>query len=115
MQRHEAIDGLASRGPVIPVLQFDSADEAVSVCRALVEGGMRTVEIVLRTPAALAAIEAVARLGEDLLIGAGTILTPMQMGEAKQAGALFAVSPGFSLALCEVADRQAMPYLPGVF
>jgi 2-dehydro-3-deoxyphosphogluconate aldolase / (4S)-4-hydroxy-2-oxoglutarate aldolase len=114
MQRYEAIDGIAARGPVIPVLQFDSAAQAVSVCRALLEGGLRTIEITLRTPAALAAIEAVARLGEELVVGAGTILTPLQLGEAKQAGARFAVSPGFSPALAEAADRQAVPFLPGV-
>jgi 2-dehydro-3-deoxyphosphogluconate aldolase / (4S)-4-hydroxy-2-oxoglutarate aldolase len=114
MQRHEAIDGLAARGPVIPVLQFDDAEQAVSVCRALAEGGIRTVEITLRTPAALAAIEAVARLGEDLFIGAGTILTPSQLGDVLQAGARFAVSPGFSLTMAAAADRLALPLLPGV-
>jgi 2-dehydro-3-deoxyphosphogluconate aldolase/(4S)-4-hydroxy-2-oxoglutarate aldolase len=114
MQRHEVFDGIAARGPVIPVVQFESPDEAVSVCRALVAGGIRTVEITLRTAAAFAAIEAVAALGEDLFIGAGTILSPSQMGDAAQAGARFAVSPGFSMKLVEAAERRGMPLLPGV-
>jgi 2-dehydro-3-deoxyphosphogluconate aldolase/(4S)-4-hydroxy-2-oxoglutarate aldolase len=114
MQRYEAIDGLAARGPVIPVVQFESADEAVSICRALVEGGIRAVEITLRTTAAFAAIEAVAGLGEDLSIGAGTVLSPSQIGDAAEAGARFAVSPGFSMKLVEAAEQRGMPLLPGV-
>jgi 2-dehydro-3-deoxyphosphogluconate aldolase/(4S)-4-hydroxy-2-oxoglutarate aldolase len=114
--RHdEAIDAIAAQGPVIPVLQFDSAAQAVSVCKALREGGLRTVEIMLRTPAAMAAIEAVARLGDDILVGAGTLMQPAQFGDVKQAGARFAVSPGFALDLVEAAERHSLPFLPGVF
>jgi 2-dehydro-3-deoxyphosphogluconate aldolase/(4S)-4-hydroxy-2-oxoglutarate aldolase len=114
VQHAQAIDALAARGPVLPVLQFEGVDEAVAVCRALRDGGMRAVEITLRTPSALSAIEAVARLGDDLLVGAGTLLHPAQMADVVQAGARFAVSPGFSLALAEAADRQGLPFLPGV-
>src|SRR5262245_10736730 len=114
MQRHEAIDGLAARGLVIPVVQFANAEEAVAVCRALVAGGIRTVEITLRPDAALGAIAAVAALGEDLFIGAGPALSPAQLGDAVQAGARFVVSPGFSMKLVEAAERRGTPLLPGV-
>jgi 2-dehydro-3-deoxyphosphogluconate aldolase/(4S)-4-hydroxy-2-oxoglutarate aldolase len=109
-----AIDALAARGPVLPVLQFDGVDEAVAVCRALRDGGMRAFEITLRTPSALSAIEAVARLGDDVLVGAGTLLHPAQFADVARAGARFAVSPGFSPALAEAADRAGLPFLPGV-
>jgi 2-dehydro-3-deoxyphosphogluconate aldolase/(4S)-4-hydroxy-2-oxoglutarate aldolase len=110
----EAIDALAARGPVIPVLQFEGVDEAVSVCRALRDGGMRAVEITLRTSVALSAIAAVARLGDDLLVGAGTVLNPSQLADVARAGARFAVSPGFSPVLAEAAQQQGIPFLPGV-
>src|SRR4051794_23929175 len=105
MNTADRLDAIARRGPVIPVLQFDSAEQAVSVCRALQEGGIRTVEITLRTPAALAAIEAVAAI-DDFVVGAGTLLSAEQFGEAAQAGAGFFVSPGFTPALVEAAQRH---------
>ena len=114
MRNNEAIDTLARLGPVIAVTQFDTVDEAVSVSRALWEGGVRAVEVTLRTPVALKAIEAVAGLFYDQWVGAGTVVRPGQFQEVAQAGARFAVSPGFTLSLAEAAQEQGLPYLPGV-
>lgn len=107
-------DDLGARWPVIPVVVADSTEEAVAVCRALRDGGIGVVEIVLRTPAALAAIEAVATRVEDVVVGAGTVVRPEQLAEVARAGARFAVSPGFTAALAEAATRLAIPFLPGV-
>jgi 2-dehydro-3-deoxyphosphogluconate aldolase/(4S)-4-hydroxy-2-oxoglutarate aldolase len=110
-----ALDAILGRGPVIAVVELERADDAVPVCSALQDGGVRTIEILLRTPAALAALEAAAPLASgDLVIGAGTVLDPAQMGEAVRAGARFAVSPGFLPALAEAARGHGVPFLPGV-
>jgi 2-dehydro-3-deoxyphosphogluconate aldolase/(4S)-4-hydroxy-2-oxoglutarate aldolase len=108
------LDAVAARGPVIPVLQFDGAEQAVAVCHALQEGGISVVEITLRTTAALSAIEAVADHCKDMMVGAGTILEPAQMAAARDAGATFAVSPGFTPALADAARRIDLAFLPGV-
>ena len=110
----ETIDAVAARGPVIPVLQFDGAEQAVAVCHALEEGGISVIEITLRTPAALASITAVADHCKGMLVGAGTILEPAQFAAARDAGARFAVSPGFTPALGEAAQKLGIPFLPGV-
>lgn len=106
------IDEVFARGPVIAVLQFENVEQAISVCRAAQDGGIRTIEVLLRTPAALAAIEAVAAL-DGLLVGAGTVVDPSQFGDAVSAGARFAVSPGFTPALADAAARHAIAWLPG--
>ena len=94
------IDSVVLAGPVIPVLQFQSVDEGVKVCRALYEGGIRTFEITMRTPVALDVISAVAKdLGSDAIVGAGTLTRPEHFAQAKEAGAVFAVSPGITAAL----------------
>lgn len=99
---------------VLPVLLFDSEQQAVAVCRALSAGGMTAVEITLRTPAALQAIRAVKQQCPELVVAAGTVLTVRDMEEVKRAGADFAVSPGATRLLCESARALAMDFLPGV-
>jgi 2-dehydro-3-deoxyphosphogluconate aldolase/(4S)-4-hydroxy-2-oxoglutarate aldolase len=100
-------------GPVIPVVQLDDAADAVPMARALLAGGIRTVEITLRTPAALAAIRAVASEVPEIMVGAGTLLRPDDLAAAVEAGAGFFVSPGLTPALLADARARGLAYLPG--
>ena len=98
--------------PVIPVLVIEDAAKARPLAEALVAGGLPALEITLRTPAALEAIREMSRVPGGV-VGAGTLLTPADVAAAKDAGALFGVSPGATdrlLAACEEAD---LPLLPG--
>ena len=88
------IGSILRRGPVLPVITIHDASKAVSLARALAAGGLTAIEITLRTPQALAAIEAVARDVPECLAGAGTVLTEEDLSAARNAGAAFAVSPG---------------------
>jgi 2-dehydro-3-deoxyphosphogluconate aldolase/(4S)-4-hydroxy-2-oxoglutarate aldolase len=101
-------------GPVIPVLAFDSAEEGEHVSRALHAGGVKVLEITLRTEAGLAAIERASQLGLDLVVGVGTITEPGQCKHAKKAGAQFGVSPGLTKAIHQAAQDVGLPLLPGV-
>ena len=107
------IASIFAAGPVIPVVQLDDERDAVPMARALLAGGIRTVEITLRTPAALAAIRAVAREMPDIAVGAGTLLSPDQLSAAADAGAGFFVSPGLTPALLAEAEKRGLAYLPG--
>jgi 2-dehydro-3-deoxyphosphogluconate aldolase/(4S)-4-hydroxy-2-oxoglutarate aldolase len=100
-------------GRVVPVVRLDREADAVPMARALLAGGIRTVEITLRTPAALAAIRAVAREVPEIAVGAGTLLKPDDLDAAVEAGAGFFVSPGLTPALLEAAAARGLPYLPG--
>jgi 2-dehydro-3-deoxyphosphogluconate aldolase / (4S)-4-hydroxy-2-oxoglutarate aldolase len=99
--------------PVVPVLIVEDWKAAVPLARALLAGGLPTVEITLRTPAALESIRAVAAEVDGAYVGAGTVLTRKQFSDAVRAGALFAVSPGSSPALLEAAADMTVPLLPG--
>ncbi|MCF3642246.1 2-dehydro-3-deoxy-phosphogluconate aldolase [Rhizobium sp. TRM95111] len=99
--------------PVVPVLIVDDARSAVPLARALVAGGLKAIEITLRTPAALEAIRAVAEEVEGAVAGAGTILNPAQFDEAVKAGSQFIVSPGTTPALLSAARASSVPLLPG--
>lgn len=100
--------------PVVPVLTVHGPEDAVPLAHALVAGGLRVLEVTLRTEGALRAIEAMAREVPDAVLGAGTILSPAQAKEAKDAGSTFLVSPGATDALVRAADDLAIPFLPGV-
>jgi 2-dehydro-3-deoxyphosphogluconate aldolase / (4S)-4-hydroxy-2-oxoglutarate aldolase len=99
--------------PVVPVLVIDDAASAVPLARALVAGGLKAIEITLRTPAALEAIRAVADEVEGAVAGAGTILNAAQFEEAVAAGSQFIVSPGTTQELIDVANDHEVPLLPG--
>lgn len=100
--------------PVLPVVVLEDADDAVPLARALVAGGLRAVEITLRTPAAPAAIQAVAHEVPEAVVGAGTVLTPDQVAAAGAAGARFLVSPGSTGPLLDAMRGSGLPFLPGV-
>lgn len=99
--------------PVVPVLVIEDAASAVPLARALVAGGLKAIEITLRTPAALDAIRAVAAEVEGAVTGAGTILGADQYEEAVKAGSQFIVSPGTTGELLDAADDSDVPLLPG--
>jgi len=109
------VEQVMKMGPVIPVLAFKSAEEAVGVCRALYEAGIRVFEITLRHESALDAIKAVkADLPDDAIVGAGTVLSPELAKAAVDAGCAFGVSPGLTPALAEAVKALNFPFLPGV-
>ncbi|MFD4547185.1 bifunctional 4-hydroxy-2-oxoglutarate aldolase/2-dehydro-3-deoxy-phosphogluconate aldolase [Streptomyces sp. NPDC058466] len=100
--------------PVVPVVVVTDAADAVPLARALVAGGLPAIEVTLRTPAASAAIRAIAAEVPDAVVGAGTVLTPAQVTESVAAGARFLVSPGWTDVLLEAMQASGVPFLPGV-
>jgi 2-dehydro-3-deoxyphosphogluconate aldolase/(4S)-4-hydroxy-2-oxoglutarate aldolase len=100
--------------PVLPVVVADAAEDALFVAGAFLEGGLQQIEITLRTPASLQALESVARRFPTLKVAAGTVLEPAQVAAARNAGATLCVSPGFTPALAEAMNLNAMPWVPGV-
>lgn len=110
----QPIDVVMDAGPVIAVLVVEKVEDALPLARALVAGGVRTLEITLRTAAALPAIEAIAGEVENALVGAGTVLFPADARAAKAAGAGFAVSPGLIPDLASACRDEGLPLLPGV-
>jgi 2-dehydro-3-deoxyphosphogluconate aldolase / (4S)-4-hydroxy-2-oxoglutarate aldolase len=107
-------EALLDVAAVIPVVVLDDADQAVPLARALADGGLPIVELTLRTPAALGAIARVADEVPEVLVGAGTIVTPEQADAAASAGARFLVSPGSTPRLLGAMEGTGLPYLPGV-
>jgi 2-dehydro-3-deoxyphosphogluconate aldolase/(4S)-4-hydroxy-2-oxoglutarate aldolase len=105
---------LLDLSPVIPVVVLDDADRAVPLAQALLGGGIPIIEITLRTPAALAAITAIAEHVPDMLVGAGTVTRPADVDKAIAAGAQFLVSPGTTETLLDAMADTGVPYLPGV-
>lgn len=105
---------LAGHGPVIPVIVVQRLEQAVPLARALVEGGVKVLEVTLRTPVALAAIEAIARAVPEAVVGAGTLRLPADAKAARDAGSRFAVSPGYTVALGAACREAGLPLLPGV-
>lgn len=100
--------------PVIPVIVLSDVAQAVPLARALVAGGIRMLEVTLRTPAALACIEAIAREVPEAVAGAGTVRSAADAKAAAAAGARFAVSPGYTHAVGEACHSLGLPLLPGV-
>ena len=111
--KQQQVETLMRLAPVIPVVIIDNARDAVPMARALVAGGIPTIEVTLRTPAALDVIRAIAAEVEGAVIGAGTVLTVRDLEAARQAGARFAVSPGVSPKLLDAVDDSDVPMLPG--
>ncbi|CUA94060.1 bifunctional 4-hydroxy-2-oxoglutarate aldolase/2-dehydro-3-deoxy-phosphogluconate aldolase [Thiomonas bhubaneswarensis] len=105
---------LLRAAPVMPVLVVRDAALAVDLAHALIAGGLRTLEITLRTPAALEAISSIRQQIPGALVGAGTVLNPADWLRAQEAGAQFGISPGLTPALLEAARRSERPFLPGV-
>ncbi len=100
--------------PVIPVIVLHDVAHAVPMARALVAGGVRMLEVTLRTPQALACMEAIARDVPEAVVGAGTVRSPAEAQSAARAGARFAVSPGYTSRVGQACRDLGLPLLPGV-
>ena len=110
-----SIDQILKVAPVVPVMVVERIEDAVPLAKALYAGGLKVLEITLRTPCALDAITAmVEALPADAVIGAGTIITPKDLEAAIKAGSTFLVSPGTTPALIEAAKGNPIPLLAGV-
>ena len=100
--------------PVIPVIAIDDIDHAVPLAKALVAGGIRVLEVTLRTALGLAAIRAIADQVPGAIVGVRTLTHPDEFAAARDAGAMFGVSPGLTAALIDAAKSSGLPLLPGV-
>lgn len=105
---------LASHGPVIPVIVIHDLADAVPLARALVEGGVKVLEVTLRTPVALRCMEAIAAAVPGAIVGAGTIRSVADARDAKNAGCTFGVSPGYTSEVGRACRDIGLPLLPGV-
>lgn len=109
----ETLLSILKSQPVMPVLIIERVADAVPLARALAAGGLKAIEVTLRTPVALEAIRAIAEGSPDTLVGAGTILSPEDYEAAVKAGSKFIVSPGATPALFAAAKASDVPFLPG--
>ncbi len=107
------IDAIMRTAPVIPVIVIEDVAHAVPLAEALVAGGLRVLEVTLRTPAALDAIRAMKQV-EGAIVGAGTVLNPRDLDAALEAGSEFIVSPGLTEPLGKAAVAAGVPFLPGI-
>ena len=105
---------LVGFGPVIPVIVLQHVEHAVPMARALVAGGVRVLEVTLRTPAALACMAAIAREVPEAIVGAGTLRSAADVRAARDAGCQFGVSPGYTTAIGAACHDVGLPLLPGV-
>ena len=101
-------------GSIIPVITLDNVQDALPLADALAEGGIKTMEITLRTPAALDGIKLIAAERKNMVVGAGTITTPDGFEKVKKAGAQFIISPGVTETLLVAGKQCGVPYIPGV-
>ena len=101
-------------GPVMPVMVIQNLDDAIPLAEALVAGGIKVLEITLRTPIALEAIKLISENVKDAIVGAGTITTPEQLQAAEDAGAVFAISPGLTPKLLSAAQAGNIALIPGI-
>lgn len=108
------IRSMLALAPVIPVLTIEHIDHAVPLARALCAGGLRVLEVTLRTPAALPAIEAMRKAVPDAVVGVGTLARPGDFATADRAGAQFGVSPGLTAEMAAAARSVSFPMLPGI-
>ena len=114
LSREDQLADLLALGRVIPVITLDRLDDAIPLARALVAGGVRLLEVTLRTPAGLDGARAIMRAVPDAVVGIGTVLTPGDLRRAVEAGARFALSPGATPDLLDAAAGAPIPFLPGV-
>jgi 2-dehydro-3-deoxyphosphogluconate aldolase/(4S)-4-hydroxy-2-oxoglutarate aldolase len=108
------LEEILKSAPVVPVIVIHDLAHAIPLADALVAGGLPVLEVTLRTPVALPAIEAIRRKIPEAIVGVGTISTPEHFVTSGQAGAQFGVSPGLTPALAEASQGAGFPFLPGV-
>ena len=112
--RRERMAVLLRTAPIIPVLTIDQAESAVLLARALVAGGLRLLEVTLRTPAASMAAAAIAAHVPEAVLGIGTVASPQDLARARDLGAQFALSPGATPRLLDAAMASDLPFIPGI-
>ncbi|UJR54353.1 bifunctional 4-hydroxy-2-oxoglutarate aldolase/2-dehydro-3-deoxy-phosphogluconate aldolase [Dickeya zeae] len=105
---------ILTAGPVVPVIVINKLEHAVPMAKALVAGGVRVLELTLRTDCAVEAIRLIAQEVPDAIVGAGTVTNPQQLAEVTAAGAQFAISPGLTEPLLKAATEGAIPLIPGI-
>jgi 2-dehydro-3-deoxyphosphogluconate aldolase/(4S)-4-hydroxy-2-oxoglutarate aldolase len=114
MNTNAPIAEILQLSPVMPVVTIEEAAAGPDLARALVRGGIKVIEVTLRTPQALAAIEAIAAEVPEICVGAGTVMSPDDLNLAANAGAAFAISPGATRELLAAGANFRIPYLPAV-
>lgn len=105
---------ILTAGPVVPVIVINKLEHAVPMAKALVAGGIRVLELTLRTDCAVEAIRLIAQEVPDAIVGAGTVTNPQQLAEVTAAGAQFAISPGLTEPLLKAATEGTIPLIPGI-
>ena len=114
MTRSQHLDALLRVSRIVPVITLQRVEDAVPLARALVAGGIRLLEVTLRTPAGLDGAAAIMAEVPDAVVGIGTVLTPADLHRAVGIGARFALSPGATASLLDAAADVSIPFLPGV-
>jgi 2-dehydro-3-deoxyphosphogluconate aldolase/(4S)-4-hydroxy-2-oxoglutarate aldolase len=114
MNTNAPIARILQLSPVMPVVNIEDPATAADLARALVRGGIRVIEVTLRTTQALRAIEAIATEVPEICVGAGTVMSPEDLNLAANAGAAFAISPGATRELLAAGANFRIPYLPAV-
>lgn len=112
--KQEKLAALFKAATVIPVLTIERLEDAVPLARALVAGGVRTLEVTLRTPVAADAAKAMIAEVPEAIVGIGTILNPADLARAEALGAKFGISPGGTPELLKAAAASALPFAPGI-
>ncbi|MCW2473617.1 MULTISPECIES: bifunctional 4-hydroxy-2-oxoglutarate aldolase/2-dehydro-3-deoxy-phosphogluconate aldolase [unclassified Symbiopectobacterium] len=105
---------ILTTGPVVPVIVVNKLEHAVPMAKALVAGGVRVLEVTLRTDCAVDAIRAIAKEVPDAIVGAGTVTNPQQLADVIAAGAQFAISPGLTEPLLKAAVEGPIALIPGI-
>lgn len=105
---------ILSAGAVVPVMAIDDINTAVDLAHALVEGGIPTLEITLRTEHGIKAIELIAKEVKGAIVGAGTVINGDQLKAVEDAGAVFAISPGFNINFAKAAEKSNIAVIPGI-
>lgn len=113
MSHYRSIRDILAASPVMPVIVLERVDDAVPLAEALVGGGIRVLEVTLRTPVALDCVRAIRAMVPDAIVGVGTITCIAEFDAAREAGAAFGVSPGSTPALLAHIAASGMPFLPG--
>jgi 2-dehydro-3-deoxyphosphogluconate aldolase/(4S)-4-hydroxy-2-oxoglutarate aldolase len=103
-----------AQGPVVPVIVIKDLSTAVPLAKALLAGGIKVLEVTLRTPVALEAIALLSRDVPEAIVGAGTVTTPEQLAQVIEAGAQFAISPGLTRELLHAGKAATIPLIPGI-
>jgi 2-dehydro-3-deoxyphosphogluconate aldolase/(4S)-4-hydroxy-2-oxoglutarate aldolase len=112
--KQEKLAALFEQATIIPVLTIERLEDAVPLARALVAGGVRTLEITLRTPVAIESAKAIMAHVPDAVVGIGTILNADDLARAEAIGARFGISPGATPDLLKAAAASALPFAPGI-